>query len=61
MDTTERTNNIATRIITIVLAALFIIGIAMFDYACYAAEECKDIDSYYPQETSQIVYAADQN
>ena len=59
MDTT-RTNNIVKRIITIVLAALLIVGIGLFDYACYAAEECREIDSYYPQETSQAAYTVDQ-
>ena len=60
MDTAERKNNIVTRIVLILMTALFIVGIGLFDYACYAAEECKDIDSYFPPETSQTVQAVDQ-
>ena len=60
MDTAERKNNIVTRIVLIVMTALFIVGIGLFDYACYAAEECRDIDSYFVPETAQTTYAADQ-
>ena len=59
MDTAERKNNIAMRIVLIVMTALFIVGIGLFDFACYAAEECRDIDSYFPPETNQVTCAAD--
>lgn len=59
MDTAEKRINIAQRIVLIVMTALFIIGIGLFDYACYAAEECKDIDSYFPPEENQVTCAVD--
>ena len=60
METAERKNNIVKRIVMIMLTALFIIGIGLFDYACYAAEECRDIASYFPPEESQVTCAVDQ-
>ena len=60
MENEIKNSNTVKKIITVMLAALLIVGIGLFDYSCYAVEECRNIDSYYPQETGQIAYAADQ-
>lgn len=60
MDTAERKNNIVKRIVMIMLTALFIIGIGLFDYACYAAEECTEIESCFVTETSQAAHTGSQ-
>ena len=57
METAERKNNIAMRIVLIMLTALFIIGIGLFDYACYAAEECTEIGNSFVPATSQTAHA----
>ena len=60
METAERKNNIVKRIVMIMLTTLFIIGIGLFDYACYAAEECTEIDNSFVPATSQAAHAGGQ-
>lgn len=56
----EKTMNSAVRrVITVILTMLMVLGISMLSYACYAVEECEQIDSYFPAETGQPVYSAD--
>lgn len=45
--------NISRRVVTILLVMLLMLGTCLFTYACYAVEECEQIDSYYPQQTEQ--------
>lgn len=45
--------NISRRVVTVLLVMLMLLGTCLFTYACYAVEECEQIDSYYPQQTEQ--------
>lgn len=45
--------NISRRVVTVLLVMLLMLGTCLFTYACYAVEECEQIDSYYPQQTEQ--------
>ena len=45
--------NISRRVITVLLVMMLLLGTCLFSYACYAVEECEQIDSYYPQQTEQ--------
>ncbi len=45
--------NISRRVVTVLLVMLMLLGTCLFSYACYAVEECEQIDSYYPQQTEQ--------
>ena len=49
------------RIITIILTMLLVLGISMFGYACYAVEECEQIDSYYQPQAQQNTYSVQYN
>ena len=45
--------NLSRRVVTVLLVMLMLLGTCLFSYACYAVEECEQIDSYYPQQTEQ--------
>jgi hypothetical protein len=45
--------NISRRVVTVLLVMLLMLGTCLFTYACYAVDECEQIDSYYPQQTEQ--------
>lgn len=49
------------RIITVILTMLLVLGISMFGYACYAVEECEQIDSYYQPQAQQHTYSVQYN
>jgi hypothetical protein len=44
---------ISRRVVTVLLVMMLMLGACLFSYACYAVEECEQIDSYYPQQTEQ--------
>ena len=52
-------SNTARRIITVVLTMLLVLGISMFSYACYAVEECEQIDNYFQPQAEQPTYSVD--
>ncbi len=52
-------NNTVRRVITVVLTMLMILGIAMFSYACYAVEECEQIEDYYGTPHAQQTFLVD--
>ena len=45
--------NLSRRVVTVLLVMLMLLGTCLFSYACYAVEECEQIDSYYPQQIEQ--------
>ena len=45
--------NLSRRVVTVLLVMLMLLGTCLFSYACYAVEECEQIDSDYPQQTEQ--------
>jgi hypothetical protein len=47
------------RVITIVLTVMMVLGISMFGYACYAVEECEQVESYFTTQAAQQTYLVD--
>ena len=52
-------DNMVRRVVTVVLTMLMLLGISMFSYACYAVEECEQIDSYFQPQANQPTYSVD--
>ena len=52
-------NSTVRRIITVVLTMLLVLGISMFGYACYAVEECEQIDRHFQPQAEQETYSVD--
>lgn len=52
-------NNTLRRVITIVLTVMMVLGVSMFGYACYAVEECEQIDGYFEAQADQPTYLID--
>ena len=52
-------NNTMRRVITIVLTVMMVLGVSMFGYACYAVEECEQVESYFTNQTGHQTFLVD--